>query len=283
MTIPTYTAHDGTKVPQIGFGTYKLKGYDGVESIQSALEAGYRYLDSAYNYENEATVGEAIRRSGIPRDEIQVASKLPGRYHKYDDALVTIQESLMRANLDYYDFYLIHWPNPKEDHYVEAWQALIEAQRRGYIKNLGVSNFLPEHIDRIKRETGVLPVVNQVEMHPYFQQKTQRAYHEEKGIITQSWSPFVRANEKIDKSVLENEDIKAVAAKYGKSAGQTILRWQTQLGAMPIPKSSKKARQIENLDFFDFKLDEEDLAVFDHLDKPDGRAANQDPAVYQEF
>ncbi|OYQ67829.1 aldo/keto reductase [Aerococcus sp. 1KP-2016] len=283
MTIPNYIAHEGTEIPQIGFGTYKLKGFSGVDSIQSALEVGYRYLDTAYNYENEATVGEAIRRSGIARENIQVASKLPGRYHHFDDALVTIQESLLRANLDYYDFYLIHWPNPKEDHYVEAWEALIEAQKRGYVKHLGVSNFLPEYIERIEKETGVLPVLNQVEMHPYFHQKEQRAYDASKGIITQSWSPFVRANEKISESVLDNEALIALGEKYGKTAGQAILRWQLQMGAMPIPKSAKRERQIENLDVFDFTLTDEDLQVFETLNKPDGRAANQDPSFYQEF
>lgn len=283
MTIPNYTAHDGTQIPQIGFGTYKLKGYEGVDAIKSALNEGYRYLDSAYNYENEATVGQAVKESGIAREEIQIASKLPGRYHQYDDALTTVQESLMRADLDYYDFYLIHWPNPIEDKYVEAWQALIEAQKRGYIKHLGVSNFLPEHIDRLEKETGVLPVVNQVEMHPYFHQADQRAYHEKKGIITQSWSPFVRGNEKLAESVLDNKDIIAIGEKYGKTAGQVILRWQTLLGAMPIPKSSKTARQAENLDVFDFKLEDADFEVFNKLNKPDGRNADQDPAVYQEF
>lgn len=283
MSIPKYTAYNGYQVPQLGLGTYKLKGQSGVQAIKAALEMGYSYIDTAYNYENEATVGEAIHQSGVNRQELQVASKLPGRYHAYEDALVTIEESLLRANLDYYDLYLIHWPNPKEDKYVEAWQALIEAKKRGYVKEIGVSNFLPHHIDRLVAETGIKPVVNQVELHPLFDQADQRAYDDQNGIITQSWSPLGRANEKGQENVMELPGVLEVAEKHGKSAGQVILRWHLQLGAMPIPKSSKAERLQENFAVFDFELDEDDMTKISQYSREDGRLSDQNPDEYQEF
>src|SRR5699024_3698021 len=161
VNIPKITLHDGLEIPAVGLGTYNLKGEDGVTSILQAIDAGYRLLDTAYNYENEGTVGEAVRRTGVPRRDLIVTSKLPGRYHAYDDALITVQESLFRARLEYYDLYLIHWPNPITDKYVEAWEALIEAKKRGYVRSIGVCNFLPEHLERLRQETGVLPVMNQ--------------------------------------------------------------------------------------------------------------------------
>ena len=172
--IPEITLNDGFTLPVIGLGTYKLNGNEGANAIQSAIDMGYRLIDSAYNYENEGTVGEAVRRSSVPREQLRVTSKLPGRYQAYDKAVTTIQESLYRANLDYYDLYLIHWPKPKQDTYVEAWQALIDAKKWGLIRSIGVCNFLPEHIERLERETGVKPSVNQIELHPFFNQAEQR-------------------------------------------------------------------------------------------------------------
>lgn len=274
----TYQLRDGLIIPKVGFGTYKLNGLSGVNTMVQALSNGYRLLDSAFNYENEGAVGEAIRRSEVPRSEIIVTSKLPGRHQTHDAAIQTIQESLLRAGLDYYDLYLIHWPNPLEDHYVEAWQALIEAQKFGLIRSIGVCNFLPEHLDRLEKETGVLPVINQVELHPHFNQAEQRAYDQSKGILTQDWSPLGRASE-----ILNNPVISEIAEKYGKNVGQTILRWEVQLGTAPIPKASSKARQLGNLDIFDFELSEAEMEKINQLSKPDGRLKNQDPSTYQEF
>lgn len=274
----TYQLRDGLVVPKVGFGTYKLNGLTGVNTMVQALSNGYRLLDSAFNYENEGAVGEAIRRSEVPRSEIIVASKLPGRHHSYDEAITTIQESLLRAGLDYYDLYLIHWPNPKEDLYVEAWQALIAAQRFGLVRSIGVSNFLPEHLDRLEIETGVLPVINQVELHPYFNQESQREYNAQRGILTQDWSPLGRASE-----ILNNPVLSEIANKYGRNVGQIILRWEIQLDTMPIPKASSTMRQLGNLDIFDFELTSEEMAMINGLSKPDGRLKNQDPAEYQEF
>ncbi|WP_248000304.1 aldo/keto reductase [Lactiplantibacillus plantarum] len=274
----TYTLRDGLTVPKIGFGTYKLNGAHGVQVIDSAIDRGYRLLDTAFNYENEGAVGEAVRRSSVPRSELLISSKLPGRHHTYTEAINTIQESLYRAGLDYYDLYLIHWPNPKEDHYVAAWQALIDAQKLGLIRSIGVSNFLPEHLERLNKETGVLPVINQVELHPYFNQQAQRDYDQAHGILTQDWSPLGRASE-----MLQNETLKEIAAHYHKNVGQLILRWELQLGTLPIPKSSTPSRQAGNMDVFDFEISAADMATINGLSQVDGRLNNQDPAVYQEF
>ncbi|MEE6692066.1 aldo/keto reductase [Lactiplantibacillus plantarum] len=274
----TYTLRDGLTVPKIGFGTYKLNGAHGVQVIDSAIDRGYRLLDTAFNYENEGAVGEAVRRSSVPRSELLISSKLPGRHHTYTEAINTIQESLYRAGLDYYDLYLIHWPNPKEDHYVEAWQALIDAQKLGLIRSIGVSNFLPEHLERLNKETGVLPVINQVELHPYFNQQAQRDYDQAHGILTQDWSPLGRASE-----MLQNETLKEIAVHYHKNVGQLILRWEIQLGTLPIPKSSTPSRQAGNMDVFDFEISAADMATINGLSQVDGRLNNQDPAVYQEF
>lgn len=277
-TIPQITLNDGLVIPAIGLGTYNLRGASGVQAMTSAMDMGYRLLDSAFNYENEGAVGEAISRSSLSRDQLLITSKLPGRHHQYDKAIYTIQESLYRTKLDYYDLFLIHWPNPKTDLYVEAWQALIEAQKWGLIRSIGVCNFLPEHLDRLKKETGVLPSINQVELHPFFSQKEQLAYDKENGIVTESWSPLGRAN-----NVLENETIQQIAEAHGKTISQVILRWHTQLGALPIPKSSSPQRQRENLEIFDFQLTEEQMQQISGLTRDDGRIADQDPAVYEEF
>ncbi|AVK61665.1 2,5-diketo-D-gluconic acid reductase [Lactobacillus sp. CBA3605] len=274
----TYTLRDGLTVPKVGFGTYKLNGAQGVQVIDSAIDRGYRLLDTAFNYENEGAVGEAVRRTTVPRSDLIISSKLPGRHHTYHEAIATIEESLYRAGLDYYDLYLIHWPNPKEDHYVEAWQALIDAQKFGLVRSIGVSNFLPAHLDRLAQETGVLPVINQVELHPYFNQADQRDYDTAHGILTQAWSPLGRASE-----LLKNPTLKKLAATYDKNVGQLILRWETQLGVLPIPKSSTPGRQAGNLDIFDFEISTADMATINGLNQADGRLKAQDPAVYQEF
>lgn len=276
--IPEITLNDGLRVPVIGLGTYNLKGIDGVNAIVSAIHNGYRLLDSAYNYENEGTIGEAIRRSSIPRDQLLITSKLPGRYHEYKKAVTAIQESLYRANLDYYDLYLIHWPNPGKNLYVEAWQALIDAKRWGLVRSIGVCNFLPEHIDRLEKETGVLPSLNQIELHPFFNQAEQRKYHEEKNIATQSWSPLTQFVKD-----LEIEPLQTIAKRHNKTIPQIILRWHYQIGAISIPKSASSVRQLENISIFDFSLDEEEMEQINSLTRLDGRIRNQDPAVYEEY
>lgn len=277
-TIPEIALNDGLKIPSIGFGTYTLKGQRGIEVIKDAVKTGYRLLDSAFNYENEGTLGRAVKECSIARSQLFICSKLPGRHHAYKEALETIEESLYRADLDYYDMYLIHWPNPRVNQYVEAWQALIEAKKRGYIRSIGVCNFLPEHIDRLIKETGVCPSINQVELHPYFNQKEQREYNTKHHIVTQSWSPLGRGN-----ALLTDAVITKVAAAHQKSVSQIILRWHTQLGALPIPKASSIKHQQENINIFDFKLSSAEMEQISSLTRPDGRSFNQDPAVYEEF
>ncbi|PGT76732.1 MULTISPECIES: aldo/keto reductase [Bacillaceae] len=279
VSIPNITLNDGSSLPVIGLGTYKLKGNQGIKSIQNAIDdLGYRLIDSAYNYENEGTVGEAVRRSSVSREELRITSKLPGRYQEYEKAITTIEESLYRANLDYYDLYLIHWPNPKQNLYVEAWQALIDAKKQGLIRSIGVCNFLPEHIERLETETGVKPSINQIELHPFFNQAELRKWHEENNVQIQSWSPLARAND-----VLQHSRLKEIANNHNKSVSQIILRWHYQLGAVSIPKSASKKRQLENISIFDFSLDESEMNMILELTQPDGRINNQDPAVYEEF
>ncbi|MEK3826398.1 aldo/keto reductase [Paenibacillus sp. FSL K6-1558] len=280
--IPEYTLNDGLKVPAIGFGTYSLKGEAGVQSIASALDAGYRLIDTAYNYENEATVGRAIKQSSIAREELLITSKLPGRYHAYDKALVAIQESLYRADLEYYDLYLIHWPNPKKDMYVEAWQALIEARKRGYIRSIGVSNFLPEHNEQLIQETGVAPSLNQIELHPFFDQAKQREQDAKHGIVNESWSPIGRGNDALQ-DILKDENIVRIAETHDKTPTQVILRWHIQLGSIPIPKAGSLEHQQENINIFDFELNEEEMRAIASFNRPDGRLWNQDPSEYEEF
>lgn len=277
-TIPNVTLNDGYQMPAIGLGTFQVRGGQGVNQILAAIHDGYRSLDTATNYDNEGAVGEAIRRSGIPRAEFFVTSKLPGKYHQYADATMAIQESLYRLGLDYLDLYLIHWPLPKRDHYVEAWQAMIDARQRGLIRSIGVSNFEPAHLDRIISETGVTPAVNQIEIHPYWVQKTMVAADQQRGIVTSAWSPLGRGS-----AALREPLIQQLAQKYDKNVGQIILRWHVQRGIVPIPKARNLNHQRTNLALFDFALTPDEVAAIDGLNRPDGRLEGQDPNTYEEF
>ncbi|RMX07990.1 aldo/keto reductase [Corticibacter populi] len=278
MSIPLHTLNDGTTVPAIGFGTYTLNGAAGVETIIRAIHNGYRLIDSAFNYENEGAVGRAVRSCGVPREQLRVASKLPGRHQRHGEAIATIEESLYRTGLDYFDLYLIHWPNPKQGLYVEAWRALIEARQRGLVRSIGVCNFLPEHLDRLIAETGVAPSLNQIELHPHFPQLEQQQADRQRGILTQAWSPLGRAS-----SVLQEPLLVQIAARISRSVGQVILRWEVQQGVLPIPKANSDQRQRDNLAVFDFTLSDEDMAAIAGLARTDGRINDQDPAVYEEF
>ena len=277
MAIPTYELNDGRTLPAIGFGTYPLRGPDGVEAIRSALEVGYRLLDTAVNYENEAEVGEAIRRSGVPREEIVVTSKIPGRHHAYDDAIRSTHESLERLGLEYLDLHLIHWPNPSVGRYPEAWRALVELREQGLVRSIGVSNFTAEHLERIIDETGVTPAVNQVELHPYFPQAVLRDINAGYGIRTESWSPLGKRQ-----APFTEPPIARAAEKYGVAPGQVILRWQVQLGSVPIPKSATPERQRQNLDVFGFELTDDEVAAITALGRPDGRLFGGDPDTHEE-
>ncbi|AXE38875.1 aldo/keto reductase [Acidipropionibacterium virtanenii] len=278
MSRTTLTSHSGLVLPAIGFGTYKLNGSAGVQALHAAIDNGYTLLDSAFNYENEGTVGHAVRTSGHDRGDIIVTSKLPGRHHRHDEALRTVEESVYRTGLDAIDLYLIHWPNPKVGLYVEAWQALIEARERGLLTAIGVCNFLPEHLERLEAETGVLPDVNQIELHPYFPQAEALTYDAEHGIITEAWSPLGRGND-----VLSQPVIAEIAAAHDATAAQVVLAWHMGRGALPLPKAATPSRQVENLAATELVLTSAEIDAVTALGRPDGRLADQDPAVYEEF
>lgn len=278
IDVPMLPLNDGTTLPAIGLGTYRLNGAQGVVSMMDAIRSGYHLIDSAVNYENEGAVGEAVRRAGVPREHLRLTSKLPGRHHGYAQALQAIEESLYRAQLEYWDLYLIHWPNPRRALYVEAWQALIEARARGLVRSIGVSNFLPEHLDRLITETDVVPSVNQVEMHPYLPQHAQRAYHAVHGIVTESWSPIGRGRELLQEPILVN-----IAGHHARSVAQVVLHWHVQMGVIPIPKAASPARQAENLGVFDFELTAEEMAAVATLARTDGRLLGLDPATHEEL
>lgn len=278
MSIPEITLNDGHKLPNLGLGTYQLKGGSGLQQVLAAIKSGYRLIDSATNYDNEGIVGKAIRMSGVPRAEFFVTSKLPGKYHDYESARDAIQESLARMGLDYFDLFIIHWPLPKRGLYVEAWQALVDAQKQGLIRSIGVSNFEPEHLDRIIEKTGVTPAVNQIEVHPYWVQEENLLENLRRGIKVEAWSPLGRGS-----SALKEPIVQEIADKYGKSTSQIITRWHLDRGIIPVLRSSNPAHQRENLDVFDFELTNSEIAAINELNREDGRIDGQDPNEYEEF
>ncbi len=280
LTIPTVTLNDGTAFPEVGLGTYELRGDEGVEAIAAAIGSGYRLLDSAVNYENEAQVGDAVRlageRNGVARDDLIVTTKLPGRHHGYDKTLASARASLDTLGLDRIDLYLIHWPNPSVDKYVDSWRAMIELRERGLVRSIGVSNFTERMLTRLIDETAVTPAVNQVELHPYFSQEALRAFHAEAGIRTESWSPLAKRTE-----LLAEQVIGEIAAAHGVTPTQAVVRWHTQLGSTPIPKSATPARQVENADVFGFTLTEPEITAISGLDR--GRLWGGDPDTHEEM
>lgn len=276
--VPSHTLVDGTTLPAVGFGTYPLRGEECVTAVVAALEAGYRLVDTAVNYGNEGEVGEALRRSGVPRDEVVVTSKLPGRDHGYDEALASVRGSLDRLGLDCLDLHLIHWPNPSVGRYREAWRALVTARDEGLVRSPGVSNFTETHLREVVEDTGVTPVVNQVEVHPAFPQEQLRAVHQRMGVLTEAWSPLGERER-----LLGQPAVADAAARHGVDAAQVVLRWHVQLGAVPVPKSATPERQRSNLDVFGFSLTEEEMAAITAPGRPDGRLFDGDPDVHEEM
>ena len=277
-TIPFFTAHNGFRLPAVGLGTYRLNGQAGADAVAAALRLGYRLVDSAFNYENEGAVGAGIAASGIERGEIIVTTKLPGRHHEARRARTSIEESRFRLGADATDLHLIHWPNPAVDRYVEAWESLVEAQQRGTVRQIGVSNFLPEHLDRIENETGVRPVVNQIEVHPYFPQVEALALHAERGILTEAWSPLGRAKEVLDEPVIIE-----VAETHGITPAQAVLAWHVARGTVAIPKASSEAHQQANLQAASVVLESAEVDAITALGRPDGRLFDADPATHEEM
>ncbi|MDT9592371.1 aldo/keto reductase [Nocardioides zeae] len=278
IDVPQRTLNDGTTIPAIGFGTYPLKGSECVDGVLSALEVGYRLVDTAVNYGNEEAVGEALRRSGLPREAYQVTSKIPGRHHGYDDAVASVEGSLERLGLDFLDLQVIHWPNPSQDRYAEAWRALVDLRERGLVRSIGVSNFTEAHLERIVDETGVAPSLNQVEMHPWFPQTALRQAHERWDVRTEAWSPLARVGE-----LVAEDAVQAPARRLGVDPAAVVLRWHVQLGSVPIPKSASPERQRSNLDVFGFELTEAEVAALTALGRPDGRIFGADPETHEEM
>jgi 2,5-diketo-D-gluconate reductase A len=276
--IPTHELNDGATLPAIGFGTYPMKGDQCVAAVTSALDAGYRLIDTAVNYGNEREVGEAIRGSAVPRDEIVLTSKLPGRHHAYDDARRSVETSLETLGLDYLDLHLIHWPNPSVDRYAEAWRALVDLREEGLIRSVGVSNFTEAHLKRIIDESGVTPVVNQIELHPYFPQPEMREVNHRLGIRTESWSPLGKRQ-----APFTEPPVADAAEAHGVTPGQVILRWQVQLGTVPIPKSADPERQRHNIDVFGFELSGAEMDAITALGRPGGRLFGGDPDTHEEM
>jgi len=250
---PVLPLAGGRTIPQLGLGVYKVEDAGAADTVRVALEAGYRHVDTAALYRNEAGVGEGIRRSGVPRDELFVTTKVWNDRHGYDEALRAFDESLGRLGLDRVDLYLIHWPAPRQDRYVETWRALEAIAADGRATSIGVSNFEPHHLDRLLTRSGITPAVNQVELHPWLPQAELRAYNAAHGILTEAWSPLARGR------VLGSPVLAGLAAKHGRTAAQIVLRWHLQLGNVVIPKSVTPERIRENLDVFGFVLDAGDL------------------------
>ncbi|MBF4583059.1 aldo/keto reductase [Curtobacterium sp. VKM Ac-2865] len=273
---PTVELNDGHRMPVLGLGTYSLDGDEGAAVIGTAIASGYRLLDTALNYGNEDAVGRAVRDADVPRDELFVTSKLPGRHHGYDEAHRSIDETLGNLGLDHVDLYLIHWPNPSVDKFVETWKAFVDLRDSGKVRSIGVSNFTPAHLDRIIDATGVAPAVNQVELHPYFPQAALRAVHTERGIVTESWSPLAKQSE-----LMTEAPVLAAAQAHGVTPGQVVLRWHVQLGAVPVPKSGDTDRQRENLDVFGFELTSDEVAAISGLER--GRLWDGDPDTHEEM
>ncbi|MGU3645293.1 aldo/keto reductase [Microbacterium sp. C23T] len=274
--IPTVTLNDGAWFPELGLGTYDLRGEEGIAAIVAAIDSGYRLLDTAVNYENEREVGEAVRRSEVDRGKVLVASKIPGRHHGRQEAVDSIKGSLDRLGLDHIDLQLIHWPNPSVGKYVDTWRGLIEARELGLVRSIGVSNFTEDQLSELIEETGVVPAVNQVELHPYFPQAQLRAFHATHGIRTESWSPLAKRSELLTEQILTE-----LATVHDATPTQVVLRWHTQIGSTPIPKSADADRQRENADVFGFTLTDDQLAAISALER--GRLWDGDPNTHEEM
>ncbi len=269
---PQLTLRDGERIPQLGFGVFLVPPQATEEVVAQALAAGYRHIDTAAAYRNEAAVGQAIRASGLDRGEVFVTTKCWNDDHGYEQAKRALDASLKRLEMSHVDLYLIHWPVPVHDKYVETWKAFIDARAEGLVRSIGVSNFNPDHLERLVRETGETPAINQVELHPYFQQRGLRREHEQLGIVTEAWSPLARGR------ALEDPVIVAIAEAHGKTPGQVVIRWQLQLGNVVIPKSVTPARIEQNLDVFDFELSDAEMQSIDDLDQ--GTRIGPDPETF---
>ena len=256
---PNILLNNGQLMPQLGLGVYKVNQDIAVQLVRTAIDTGYRRIDTAALYDNEAEVGAAVRQSGLAREELFVTTKIWNDRQGYSNALEAIDESLTRLNIDYLDMLLIHWPCPQKNLFVETWDAFQKAQESGKIRGIGVSNFKPAHLDTLLAASEVVPAINQVELHPWLQQAEVRAHDDKLGIKTEAWSPLARGR-------FESDALNQIAAKHGKSLTQVVIRWHIEIGNLVIPKSSNPDRIAENIDVFDFQLDADDLSAIAALD-----------------
>ena len=263
---------DGHTLPQLGLGTWPLDDDEVYAAIGVALDNGYRLIDSAARYDNEVGVGRAVAESGVPRDEIVVTTKLPGADHGYEQALAGFEESRRRLGLEYVDLYLIHWPLPSIDRYVDTWHAFVHLRDEGLVRSIGVSNFTPAQIERIVEATGVWPAVNQIELHPELSQAEARAWHVEQGIAIESWRP-------LGDGLIEHPAVARIAEAHGRTPAQVLLRWHVQLGLVAIPKSANPERIAQNIDVFDFELGDDDMAALAGLDRANRLGGDPDTHV----
>jgi len=269
--VPLIDLNSGHRVPQLGFGVFQIDPAETFEAVTCALETGYRHIDTAEMYGNERGVGEAIRRSGLERDEVYVTSKLNNSFHEPDDARRAFEDTLEALGFDHVDLFLIHWPLPTlyDGDFVSTWETMEEFAADGRARSIGVSNFQAEHLERLATESDTVPAVNQIELHPYFQNREVRAYDEEHGIATEAWSPIAKGE------ALEDPVIGEIAARVGRTPAQIVLRWHIQRGNIVFPKSVTPARIRENFEIFDFELEEDDLELIDELDR--GEAGRTGP------
>jgi 2,5-diketo-D-gluconate reductase A len=260
---PTLQLNDGRSIPQIGLGTWPLRGEDAAVAVASAIELGYRHVDTAVRYGNEDGVGEGIRRAGLPREQLFITTKVDGEFQGDDKAIAGLEGSLERLGLEYVDLLLLHWPLPARGLFVSTLQTFKRLQDEGRVRSVGVSNFKPAHLETLAQEAGIVPAVNQIQIDPTIQRQDQRRYDEEHGIVTESWSPLGGPGA----ALLEDRTITATAEALQRTAGQVVLRWHVQQGLVALPKSATPSRQAENLAVFDFELSAEDMAALDGLSK----------------
>ena len=258
--VPSLTLNNGVPIPQLGFGVFLVPPDETATAVTIALEAGYRLIDTAQGYRNEKGVGDALARTDVPRDEIFITTKLVNGQHGYDQALAGFDASMKRLGIEVLDLFLIHWPLPMFDQYVETWRAFEKILADGRVRSIGVSNFEIEHLERLANETDIIPALNQIELHPEFPQEALRAYHESHGILTESWGPLGQ-----NRGLLDDARVVEIAEKKGRTPAQVVLRWHIQVGNVVIPKSVTPHRIQENISIFDFELDETDIETFTEL------------------
>ena len=268
---PTIKLANGVEMPALGLGTSPMNNDDTQRTVAAAIEAGYRLIDTAENYRNEEGVGRGIRDSGIDRGELFITTKFNKNWHGFEEVQGAFDGSAERLGLDYIDLLLIHWPNPGQDRYVDAWKGMLRLLEEGKVRAVGVSNFKPAHLDRMIAATGVAPHVDQVQYNPYIVRADEHAYHAAHGIVTETWSPIGRGSE-----LLSDPALVEIAGRYGKTPAQVVLRWHVQQGFVPIPKTSNKQRLAENIDVFSFELTDAEVATLSGLDKGGEGAVDSD-------